>query len=77
MAFYLVGARLRPGRVDDLRVRLALREFAGRRPFGRALTKGLQGARLDPATGDAVPSVWAARPAGTGDVPRGRPGSAR
>jgi hypothetical protein len=68
MAFYLVRARLRPERLEELRGRLAQREFEGLPPFGRSLTKGLSGARHDPATGDAVwarishlPSVWEAR----------------
>lgn len=54
MAFYLVRARLRQDRMDELRDRLERREFEGLRPFGRSLTRGLAGARRDPATQEAV-----------------------
>jgi hypothetical protein len=54
MAFYLVRARLHPGRTGELRERLARRAFAGLRPFGGSLTRGLMDARLDPDTGEAV-----------------------
>ncbi len=54
MAFYLVRARLRPELLDELRDRLARRAFEGLRPFGRSLTRGLMGARRDPATGEIV-----------------------
>jgi len=54
MAFYLVRARLRPERLDELQDQLARRAFEGLRPFGRSLTEGLMGARLDPSTGEAV-----------------------
>ncbi len=54
MAYYLVRARPRADRMDELRRRLAGGEFATFRPFGHALTRALKGARLDPATGEAV-----------------------
>ncbi len=54
MAFYLVRARIHPERADELREHLARRAFEGLRPFGASLTTGLMGARLDPATGEAV-----------------------
>jgi hypothetical protein len=50
MAYYLVRARLRPTRVDELRRRLEQGEFEGLRPFGHTLTASLWGARVDPAT---------------------------
>ncbi len=54
MAYYLVRARPRADRVEELRRRLAGGELASLRPFGQALTRALEGARLDPATGEAV-----------------------
>ncbi|MCL6500185.1 MAG: hypothetical protein QN188_08820 [Armatimonadota bacterium] len=54
MAYYLVRARPREGRMAELARRLSAGEFLRMRPFGRALTKALEGAKLDPATGEAV-----------------------
>lgn len=54
MAFYLIRTRLRPDRLPDLRAHLAAGAWADLRPFGRSLTRALEGARLDPATGEAV-----------------------
>jgi hypothetical protein len=54
MAYYLVRARLKTDRAAELRGRLDRQEFLPMRPFGAALTKGLAGARHDPATGEAV-----------------------
>jgi hypothetical protein len=46
MAFYLVSAVPKPGRLEELGERLAGAEFADLRPFGRTLTKSLKGARI-------------------------------
>jgi hypothetical protein len=54
MAYYLVRARLNADLAEELRGRLDRREFQLMRPFGAALTKSLEGARLDPAIGEAV-----------------------
>jgi hypothetical protein len=53
MAHYLVRARARPDRLGELAERLAGDAFGHLEPFGRVLTKGLRGARID---GDQV--VW-------------------
>jgi hypothetical protein len=53
MAHYLVRARARPEKLDELAEQLAADAFVDLEPFGRALTKGLRGARID---GDRV--VW-------------------
>lgn len=45
MAYYLVRATPRPERMDELAAKLAEDTFVKMRPFGQALTKGLQGAR--------------------------------
>jgi hypothetical protein len=54
MAYYLVRARLKDGLVDELRGELERGAFRGMRPFGPAVTAGLEGARRDPTTGDVV-----------------------
>ncbi len=54
MAYYLVRARLEPSLAQELRERLARGEFCSMRPFGPALTRGLENARLDPETGEAI-----------------------
>ena len=54
MAHYLVRARLRPELAEELREKLRRREFLALKPFGQALTHALEGARRDPATGEAV-----------------------
>lgn len=48
MAYYLVRANLREELRDELEERLAARAFVGMRPFGQALTMGLEGARRQP-----------------------------
>lgn len=45
MAYYLVRATPRPELLDELADKLAQHAFVAMRPFGQALTKGLQGAR--------------------------------
>ncbi|MDR7542927.1 MAG: hypothetical protein QN120_01605 [Armatimonadota bacterium] len=54
MAYYLVRARAREDRLTALRARLDRHEFTPMRPFGRSLTRALEGARRDPQTGEAV-----------------------
>lgn len=54
MAYYLVRARLKPGVKDELVNRLQAGEFWDMRPFGRALTASLEGARWDAARRQAV-----------------------
>ncbi len=46
MAFYLVSAVPKHELMEDLSARLARDEFIGLRPFGRALSHSLKGARL-------------------------------
>jgi hypothetical protein len=53
MAHYLVRARAKAEKLDELAKQLAADAFVDLEPFGRALTKGLRGARID---GDGV--VW-------------------
>ena len=48
MAYYLVRANLREELRDELAKKLAAKAFINVRPFGRALTLGLEGARLQP-----------------------------
>jgi hypothetical protein len=47
MAHYLVRAKPKQDRLPDLRVQLDRQAFVGMRPFGRALTRALEGARVD------------------------------
>jgi hypothetical protein len=47
MAHYLVRARPRSAKLDELRARLEADAFVDLKPFGRALTKGLRGARVE------------------------------
>jgi len=54
MAYYLVRARLKPGVYEELREKVAQRAFITLRPFGLAISESLEGARLDPETGEAV-----------------------
>lgn len=54
MAHYVVRARLKPERRDELREKLAQGAFVNVRPFGRGLSKALERAHLDPDTGEAV-----------------------
>ena len=53
MAHYLVRARPRQGKLDELQARLQQDAFVDLQPFGRALTQGLCGARME---GDGA--VW-------------------
>jgi hypothetical protein len=46
MAFYLVSAVPKHGRLEELGMRLARDEFVSLRPFGRTLSTSLRGARL-------------------------------
>jgi hypothetical protein len=48
MAYYLVRANLREELRDELAERLQAKAFANMRPFGEALTMGLEGARRQP-----------------------------
>lgn len=47
IAFYLVTARPKQDRLEELRAELDRDAFAEMRPFGRALTEGLNGARRE------------------------------
>ena len=53
MAHYLVRARAKSDKLGELSERLAADAFIDLEPFGRALTNGLRGARID---GDRA--VW-------------------
>jgi hypothetical protein len=48
MAYYLVSARPRVDRMDDLEAKLSEHAFLDLQPFGRALTVSLEGARRLP-----------------------------
>lgn len=54
MPFYLVRAKPRLDLLPVLRLQLDLGEFLHLRPFGRALTASLKGARWDATNGQAV-----------------------
>ena len=54
MAYYLVRARPNEDRLPELRVQLDRKAFQDLRPFGRALTRSLEGARRD----DDASAVW-------------------
>lgn len=47
MAYYLVRARVKAERLDELRERLRADAFVAMRPFGESLTKGLLGLRRE------------------------------
>jgi hypothetical protein len=47
MAHYLVRARPRRGKLDELESRLQQDAFVDLQPFARALTRGLRGARIE------------------------------
>ncbi len=49
MAHYLVRARIKPDLQPELAERLAADAFVDLQPFGRALTRGLRHARVEPA----------------------------
>jgi hypothetical protein len=48
MAYYLVTARPLADRMDDLVTKLGQHAFVGLKPFGRALSTSLEGARRSP-----------------------------
>jgi hypothetical protein len=48
MGYYLVSARPRAERMEDLASKLSERAFVGLDPFGRSLTRSLEGARRQP-----------------------------
>lgn len=54
MAHYIVRARLKPERRNELREKLAQDAFVHIRPFGRGLSEALKRAHQDPDTGEAV-----------------------
>lgn len=54
MAKRFVRARPDRGRLTELRGRLDDSEIRTMEPFGRAMTKALENARFDPASGEAV-----------------------
>lgn len=54
MPYYLVKARLYPGRKEALREWLTSGQIAAMRPFGPSLSGALQGARWEEPTGKAV-----------------------
>ena len=54
MAYYLVRARLKADLAAELRAELDRGAFRGLRPFGAAVTAGLEGARRDPASSDVL-----------------------
>ena len=47
MAHYLVRARPRRGTLDELQAQLRADAYVDLQPFGRALTRGLRGARIE------------------------------
>jgi hypothetical protein len=47
MAHYLVRARPRRGKLDELQAQLRADAYVDLQPFGRALTRGLRGARIE------------------------------
>jgi hypothetical protein len=53
MAHYLVRAEQKEEKLPELRAELDRDAFIGLRPFGRALSRGLNGVRVDNAT-----AVW-------------------
>ena len=53
MAHYLVRAQAKPEKLGELAKRLSADAFVDLEPFGRALTKGLRGARVE-----AGGAVW-------------------
>ena len=54
MAYYLVRADPRIDRIPELYARLSDGEFESMRPFGRALTVALRGARFDAEASNAL-----------------------
>ena len=53
MAHYIVRAKPKPDRLSELRERLGQHAFVQMRPFGRALTRALNDARMQ-ADGTAI-----------------------
>lgn len=54
MAYRFVRARPEPDRMSELRDRLDSGDIEQLEPFGAAMTNGLENARFDPETGEAV-----------------------
>lgn len=54
MAYRHVRARPAPGSLSELRDRLDSGEIEAFEPFGRAMKRGLEKARFDPESGEAV-----------------------
>lgn len=54
MAHYLVRAKLKLGAAAELRRRLAQQEFLNMQPFGKSLTRALDGIRHDPTTDEVL-----------------------
>ena len=54
MAKRFVRATPEPGRLSELRERLDAGEIEEYEPFGRAMKRGLEKARYDPESGDAI-----------------------
>lgn len=54
VAHYLVRARLKPERAEELQEKLKAGAFETIRPFGRGLSDSLRRARKDPKSGEAV-----------------------
>lgn len=54
MAHYLVRARLKSERAQELRRRLEEKAFESIKPFGRGLSRALENARHDPKTGEVI-----------------------
>lgn len=54
MAYYLVRARPKLNKLGELEKRLMEKAFEGLRPFGKALSAGLSGARI----GDDGLALW-------------------
>lgn len=54
MAHYLVRARLKAQKEQELRERLTAGAFLEVKPFGRGLSHSLEQARRDPKTGETV-----------------------
>lgn len=54
MAHYLVRARLKVGIANDLRQRISNEEFLSMRPFGKSLTRSMNGLRHDPNTDEVL-----------------------
>ena len=54
MAHYLVRARLKVDIANELRQRVLNEEFLSMRPFGKSLTRSMNGLRYDPNTDEVL-----------------------